>query len=120
MGANRKRHTNIVQVGSLLKWIVVAIFLGIAGLGYVYLSNQTQRCGTEIKNLETTLKRLQTKNEEAETRIALLSSHRELQRRLDEGFIKMEPITDARIVRVNVPRRTTDEIRPVANRGTEK
>lgn len=120
MGANRKRHTNTVQVGSLMKWVVIAVFLGIAGLSYVYLSNQTQRSGSDIKKLETELHRLQALNYEAEARIALLSSHRELQRRLDEGFIKMVPITDARIVRVNVPRRSTDEIRPVANRGTEK
>jgi hypothetical protein len=120
MSGNRRRHTNTVQVGSLLKWVVIAIFLGIAGLGYVYLSNQTQRSGNDIHTLETHLRNLQARNNEAEVRIALLSSHKELQRRLDEGFIKLVSIPDASIVRINVLRRSTDEIRPVANGGMEK
>jgi cell division protein FtsB len=120
MNGNRRRHANTVQVGSMLRWIVIAVFLGIAGLSYVYMSNQTQKTGTEIHKLETDLRELRARNDEAEAKIAMLSSHRELQRRLEEGFIKMTPITDDRIVRINVPRRSADELRPVANRGIEK
>ena len=120
MAGNRKRHTNAVQVGSLLKWVVIAVFLGIAGLSYVYLSNEMQRSGNDISKLERDLRRLKDLNEEAEARIAQLSSHKELQRRLDEHFINMIAISDDRIVRVNAPAHSTDEIRPVANRGMEK
>ncbi len=75
MSGNRRRHTNTVQVGSLLKWVVIAFFLGIAGLSYVYRSNQTQRSGTDIGKLENDLKRLKDKNDEAESedRPALLA-----------------------------------------------
>ena len=112
---NRRRHTNSVQVGSLLKWVVIAIFLGVAGLSYVYMSNQMQRIGADNRKLENDLGILQAKNDKAQGEIAILSSHLELQRRLDEGFIKMEPITEASIVRINVPRIASGEIRPVAN-----
>ncbi|HWB58843.1 MAG TPA: hypothetical protein VG733_05095 [Chthoniobacteraceae bacterium] len=120
MAGNRRRHTNSVQVGALLKWIVAAAFLAITGLGYVYVSNGTQRSGDEIKKLENQLKELQAKNEACEKTIAQLSSYKELQDRLKEGFITMQPITEDHIVRVNVPRHSPDEIRVVANRGTEK
>ena len=117
MGANRKRHTNTVEVGSLLKWVVVAIFLCIAGLSYVYLSNQAQKSATDLGKLETALQRLKDRNQEAELTIARLSSHKELQRRLDEGFIKLSPITNDCIVRINEPRQPADEIHAVANAG---
>ncbi len=108
MAGNRKRHTNTVQVGSLLKWVVIAVFLGIAGLSYVYLSNQMHKTSTnENGKLEIDLSRLKVLNEEAEAKIALLTSHKELQRRLNEGFIKMVAITDDHIVRIATPQRSS-------------
>jgi hypothetical protein len=120
MAGNRKKHTNTVQVGSLLKWVVIAVFLGIAGLSYVYLSNQMHNTAAQNGNMETELRRLKVLNEEAESRIAVLTSHKELQLRLNEGFIKMVAITDDRIVRIATPPHSTDEIRAVSNRGLEK
>lgn len=121
MAGNRKRHSNTVQVGSLLKWVVAAFFLGVVGLSYVYLSNQMHTRENEIGKLEKELGELKVLNEEAQGRIAQLSSRTVLQRRLNEGFIKMIPITDDRIVRINVPAHAAgDEIRAVANQGTEK
>jgi hypothetical protein len=120
MAGNRKRHTNTVHVGSLLKWVVIAVFLGITGLSYVYLSNQNHNTGADISKLENEVDRLKKLDQTAVARIALLSSHNELQRRFNEGFIKMIPIADDHIVRVTVPQHSTNEIRAVANGGTEK
>ena len=117
---NRKRHTNPVQVGSMLKWVVVAAFLCIAGLSYVYISNQTQRSANDLGKLENELKRLKDLNSAAEVTIEGLRSTKELQRRMDEGFIKLVPITDGSIVRINEPRQAADEIRPVANSGVQR
>jgi len=120
MAGNRRKHTNTVHVGSLLKWVVIAVFLGIAGLSYVYLRNQIHNTGADISKLETELDGLKKQNQTAEARIALLSSHNELQRRFNEGFIKMIPIANDHIVRISVPQHSTNEIRAVANGGTEK
>lgn len=121
MSFNRKKHSNTVQVGSLLKWVVAAFFLGIVGLSYVYLSNQMHTCGNEISKLERELNDLKVLNEEAQTKIAQLSSRTVLQRRLNDGFIKMIAITDDRIVRINAASHASgNEIRAVANRGIEK
>ncbi len=120
MAGNRKKHTNTVQVGSLMKWVVIAVFLGIVGLSYVYFKNQMYKISTENGNMEIDLSRLKVKNEEVLAKIAMLTSHKELQMRLNEGFIKMVAITDDRIVRIATPARSADEIRAVSNRGLEK
>ena len=121
MAGNRRKHSNTVQVGSLLKWVVAAFFLGVVGLSYVYLSNQMHTRGSEISKREKELSELMVQNEDAEAKIAQLSSRAVLQRRLNEGFIKMIPITDERIVRISAPAHgPDDEIRAVANRETQK
>lgn len=121
MSGNRKKHTNTVQIGSLLKWVVAAFFIMVVGLSYVYLSNQMHSRGNEISKLEKELSDIKVLNQEEEAKIAQLSSRAVLQRRLNEGFVKMVPITDDRIVRINAPARAPgDEIRAVVNGGMEK
>jgi hypothetical protein len=121
MAGNRKKHSNTVQVGSLMKCVVALCFLGIMGLSYVYLNNQMHSRGSEISKLEKELTDLKVRNEEAGAKIAQLSSRTVLQRRLKEGFIKMIAITDDRIVRINTSvSGPGDELRAVANRGMEK
>ncbi|HEX4085107.1 MAG TPA: hypothetical protein VHY22_09365 [Chthoniobacteraceae bacterium] len=119
---NRRRHTNTVPVAGLVRWVVVAFFLGAAGLSYVYFKNQMQTTGNEISALENQLNSLKTQDESVRAQIARLSSHGYLERRLAEGFIKLTPITDDHIVRVHAPVARTadndadDDLRPVSNR----
>jgi len=119
---NRRRHANIVPVAALARWVVVAFFLGSAGLGYVYFKNQMQATGNDIRNLEAQLNGLMTKDDTVRAQIDRLSSHSYLQRRLAEGFIQLTPIRDDRIVRVHpaVSRTAvadaTDDLQPVSNR----
>jgi hypothetical protein len=120
---NRRRHANIVPVAALVRWVVVAFFLGAAGLSYVYVKNQMQTTGNEIRNLEAQLNALNTQDESVRAQIDRLSSHSYLERRLAEGFIKLTPITDDRIVRLHARAATaavddTDDLQPVSNRIT--
>lgn len=116
--ANRRIHTHAIPVGPLAKVVVVAFFLAAAGLSYVYFKNQLCTSGTQIKKLEHELSELETQNELVRGRIALLSSRTVLQRRLNEGFIKMIPISDDRILRFATPSRMAgDELRAVSNEG---
>ena len=100
-------------------WLVAAIFAGIVGLRYVYLTTQIHGTGRQIHEMEIELKDLVGQNEAAHAKISQLSSRTVLQRRLGEGFIKMQPITDEHIVRIASKRPSiiTDEARAVANRG---
>ena len=122
MAHNRKKHANTLPVATLARWIFVAFFVGVIGLGYVYLKNQLHSTGDEIKNLEHKLDDLATQNNVMHGRISTLSSRTMLQRRLNEGFIKMIPVSDDRIVRVNIqPARIAGgEIRAVSNEVVAK
>lgn len=121
---NRRKHTNTVPVAALIRWMVVAFFLGVVGLSYVYFKNQMQTTGNEIRSLESQLSALSTQDDTMRAQIDRLSSHSYLQRRLAEGFIQLTPIRDDRIVRVHLPGAhnataaadSTAELQPVSNR----
>jgi hypothetical protein len=103
MAVNRKKHTAQINIAPLAKVIALVFFAGFIGLMFVYLKNGLHPQGGQIKDLERELAELNTKNEVLKTKIASLSSRAVLQRRLNEGFIKMIPISDDRIVRVSAP-----------------
>lgn len=100
MNVNANRQTNRLQFAPLLRGVVITAFLGMAGLSYVYLKNQLHVCGTQRKSLEQELRELITENNVMDAQIARLTSRTTLQRRLDEGFIKLVPISNQAMVRV--------------------
>ena len=101
MNSNFKRRTNRLQFAALLRGVIITVFLGVAGLSYVYLKNQLHVCGTQRKALEQELNALISENNVLEAQISRLTSRSALQRRLDEGFVKMVPITSQALVRVH-------------------
>ena len=60
---------------------------------------------------------LRTQYDIAHGQIAALTSRTALQRRLKEGYLKMIPVSDAKIVRLTIPARPNEEeaIQPVVN-----
>ena len=122
MSFERKKHTNNLTLTTVAKWVLAAVFFGIAGLSYVYLKNQLHTIADENKVLENKLAELNTQNDVLRGSITALSSRSVLQRHLKEGFIKMVPVTDDRIVRVNAlpVREVAGEIRAVSNEVAAK
>jgi len=120
---NRRKHANLVPVANLVRFVVIAFFLGTAGLSYVYFKNEMQTTGNEIRTLEAQLNTLITQDNTVHAQIDRLSSHSYLERRLAEGFIQLKPITDQSIVRVHlvgsrnatVPADSMDDLQPVSN-----
>ena len=117
MHRSRQRKCNAVNAASLARWIVMTAFLALAGLSYVYLTLQLYYMGERRKAVENELAALRTQNDIASAQIAALTSRSALQRRLKEGYLKMVPISEARIVRLTIPARSADDdvIQPVAN-----
>lgn len=124
MNSNTKRQTNRLNLASLTRGVIVAAFLGVAGLSYVYLKNQLHVCGTQRKALEQELHELISQNNVMEAQIARLTSRTMLQRRLDEGFIKLIPINNQSLVRLRTPeagrwiaddRGTADQLQTVSH-----
>jgi len=118
MHAPRRQNFNSVNVASLARWIVITGFLALTGLIYVYLNLQLYHLGDRKKALENELTSLRSQNDVASVQIAALTSRAALQRRLKEGYLKMIPIAEQNIVRLNVPRaeRPEDAVQPVANK----
>ena len=115
---NRRRQKfNPINAPSLARWIVIFTFLAATGLSYVYLSVQLHTLGTQRKKLERELSEVRTQSEDARVQIAALTSRTALKRRLQEGYLKMIPISEQSIVRLNLPLHPLgeDELRPVVN-----
>ena len=122
---NHRRHRknlNPIDAPALVRWIVISVFAALTGLSYVYLTLQLHHQGVQRRALEQELAATRTQNEDARVQIAALTSRTALQRRLKEGYLKMIPITEQSIVRLNSPLRSLggDEIRPVVNQGDGK
>ena len=117
MNRPRRRNCNSVNAASLARWIVMTAFLALAGLAYVYLTLQLYHLGERRKAMENELASLRTQNDIAAAQIAALASRSALQRRLKEGYLKMIPVSESKIVRLTVPARSADEeaVQPVAN-----
>lgn len=117
MNRSRRRNCNTVNAASLARWIVMTAFLALAGLAYVYLTLQLYHLGERRKAVENELASLHTQNDIAAAQIAALTSRSALQRRLKEGYLKMIPVSESKIVRLTVPARSTGDepVQPVAN-----
>ena len=122
MNHRRRKNFNPIDAPALARWIVIATFLAATGLSYVYLTVQLHHQGLQRRALEQELEAIHTQNEDARVQIAALTSPAALQRRLKEGYLKMIPISEQNIVRVNglIHSRGEDEVRPVVNRGGDK
>src|SRR5262245_13265201 len=122
MNRSRRRNCNEVNAASLARWIVMTVFLALAGLAYVYLTLQLYHLGERRKGVENELAALRTQNDVAAAQIAALTSRSALQRRLKEGYLKMLPISETNIVRLTMPARPAedDAIQPVANPSGKK
>jgi hypothetical protein len=120
MNRSRRKNFNAIDAPSLARWIVLTLFVALTGLIYVYLSIQLHRLGDQQNKLEKQLASLRNQNEVAIGQIAALTSRAALQRRLKEGYIKMIPIAEQNIVRLNAPARSAEEdaVQPFANEET--
>ena len=122
MNRRRRKNFNPIDAPSLARWIVLAAFAAATGLSYVYLSVQLHHQGLQKRLLEQELTVVRTQNEDARVQIAALTSRTALQQRLKEGYLKMVPITERSIVRLNsLPWPAGgNEVQPVVNqRGSQ-
>ena len=101
MKPHSTRRNNRLQCAALLRWVVITVFLGVAGLSYLYLKNQLYVLGTHRHSMEQELRDLIAQNNVLETRVSNLTSFTALQRHLDDGFLKMIPIGEHAVAHVH-------------------
>ena len=116
MSRSRRKNWNVVNAPSLARWLFFTGLLALTGLLYVYLTIQLYHLGDQKKALEKSLADLRMQNETANGQIATLTSRTALQHRLKEGYLKMSPIAERNIVRLNLPRPANQSaVQPVVN-----
>src|SRR5712691_11749551 len=122
MSRSRRKNWNVVNAASLVRWLVLTVFLALTGLSYVYLTLQLYHLGERKKALENELAGLRTQSDVASGQIAALTSRVALERRVKEGYLQMVPISEHNIVRLAVPAQRHDEqlIQPVINERAGK
>ena len=94
MARNRKSQPAAVRLAPALKALVLCVFIGGSGLGYVWQKNQIMELGQQIKRREVYFAELQRKNNELSRQLALLRSPRELDaraRKLNLGLLPHRP-----------------------------
>ena len=103
MNTNRRKQVNPVQLSSLIRWLLVAAFIGASGLFFVYIKNQQFALAEATRQVERRIANVRSQNETLLLRVTELSSRGALQRRITDGFITVKPIQDNVIARLTPP-----------------
>ena len=96
---NRAREQSS-GLGLLACWLAVVLFAGLLGLCYVQMKQKLAADGNLCRELENAVRELDERLLAANTDIRKLSGRPALERRKQEGFIRMIDVTDSRIVRL--------------------
>jgi hypothetical protein len=94
MAQNRKKQAGVVRMSMLVKAILLCLFFGGAGVGYVWQKNQIDELGRQIKQAELKLEELQRQNKLRVDHLAYLRSPRVLDARVKElrlGLVPPQP-----------------------------
>jgi hypothetical protein len=108
MSALRQPPTATIRIVPLM--MIAFVTIAISGLVIVYLKNHLHSLGAQRVTLEREMKELAAKTAVNDAQIINLTSRAALQRRLDEGFLKLVPIRADRLVRVRAADGRTDAV----------
>ena len=101
--AASRNQVNHIAIRPLACWLLFIFFVGTVGLYFVYLKNQQHALGNQTRQIERKLTEAQAQIEVVDAQITSLTSRIALQRRIEDGFIKLVPIEDTRIARLTPP-----------------
>lgn len=122
MNANRRKQVNPVHLSSLIRCILVALFIGASALFFLFIKNQQFALAEEIRQMERKIANVRSQNETLLAHVTELSSRRMLQQRIAEGFISMKLIQDNAIARLTPPAQATADgvLRTAFNEGVRQ
>jgi len=84
----------------LVRWLALVVFVGLLGVCYVHMKQKLTADGNLCRDLENSVRELDEKLLGIDSDIRRLTGRPALERRRQEGFIRMMEVTDARIVRL--------------------
>lgn len=84
----------------LARWLALVVFVGLLGLSYVHMKQKLTADGDLCRELENAVRELDEKLLGVTSDIRRLTGRPSLERRRQEGFIRMMEVADSRIVRL--------------------
>jgi len=99
----RSTHVNQIHLASLARWLLLAFAFSACGLLFVFVKNQQHTLGEQARQVERQIREVRAHNEVLLARISTLSSRAELQRKLEQKIIVLQPIQDPSIARLVPP-----------------
>jgi hypothetical protein len=105
MPASENPHKDVtpIHIAPLFKWLMLASIVASCGLLFVSIKNQQHFLGEQTRGIERQARDVRAQNEVLLARISTLSSRVELQRKLNQGLIALQPIQDHCIARIGQP-----------------
>ena len=91
MSRNRKNQSAAIRFGPALKAMLLCLFIGGSGLGYVWQKNQINELGQQKKKRELRLVELQRQNKLGRDTLALLRSPKRLDAQVQELKLGLGP-----------------------------
>lgn len=97
---NRTDRDHGTGLGISARWLVFAVFVVLFGLCYVHMKQKLTTDGDRCRELEIAVRELDEKIVVADSETRRLTGRPSLERRRQEGFIRMMEVSDSRIVRL--------------------
>lgn len=98
MGASLRDQSS--GLGFLVPWLALVVFMAVLGFCYVHLKHRLTADGNLCRELEIAVRDLDEKLVGVTSDIRKLTGRPSLERRRQEGFIRMMDVSDSRIVRL--------------------
>jgi len=100
MARNRKNQSAAVRFGPALKALLICLFIGGSGVGYVWQQNQLLELGRQKAEKEKRLNLLRVQNSQLGRHLAELQSPKSLETRLKELNLGLSMAQPTQIVRL--------------------
>jgi cell division protein FtsL len=104
MAKNRKSQSAALRFGPAVKALLLCLFIGGSGVGYVWQKSQITQLGQQIKQRETKLAELKNQNEKARRTLAELRSPKRLERQASSLNLGLLPPAPSQVVSRPEPR----------------
>ncbi len=106
MARNRKNQSAAIRFGPALKALLLCLFIGGSGVGYVWQKNQIHILGKQITKQEEALTILRGRNKKLSDRLTILCSPQTLEARIKQmnlGLVLPPPGQIIRLSETPVP-----------------
>ena len=101
MARNRKNQSAALRFGPALKALLLCLFIGGSGVGYVWQKNQIHVLGKQITKQEEALTILRGKNKNRSDRLTILCSPQTLEARIKQMNLGLVLPLPGQIIRLS-------------------